>query len=595
MSFNPLESPARKRKFETYDFEWVPRTLKMRLCGRYGERGYKYYFTVDDFLNDVLTYSNRGKWFFAHAGGLADVQFIFEKLIKSQKFLVEASFSGSSAIIVKVKRYGHTWCFCDSYWLFRDSLANIGKKMGLEKSGPTLEVNMSEEETRKWYESVSLETLIPYNERDCEILYRAIYAFQELLLQEGGVLQKTIASCGMTLFRRAFLNRSIRTNEGTNNIAREAYHASRVEVLSHRCVNAKYFDINSSFPFSMCKPQPGDLIQSHRGLPDRLLQKNDRSYLVKANITVPDCHIPPIPYRQKSNNRLYFPCGEWTAWFIDIDFETLLEEGCKINAIYESKEFEVFTDLADYATTIYDKRKKETDGFMKILYKYLMNSVYGKLAERSEKKKMWINPNAETVIRLDEKYDGLENCYVRDGVFIEDIYLPLQHVHVPISARITAFSRKLLYDMLATSTESYYCDTDGFATTDDFPVGEDLGELKMEKEIIHGEFYSPKVYSLTVKKEEKEETIVHAKGFSLGKQDTPEKREEAIKRFKAIVEGKHIQVERMARIRENLRNRAEPTEKIIEKALSDNVIPKRFFYPDGESRPWQVEEIRSFS
>lgn len=592
MSLSPIDTPARRRRFETYDFEWG-RHLRMRLCGRYNERGYTYYYTVEDFLNDVLTHSNRGKWFFAHAGGLADVQFIFEKLVSNPKFVIEAAFSGSSAIIVKVKRDGQVWCFCDSYWLFRDSLARIGEALGLEKTGPTNEVNMSEEDTKEWYDTVPLEELIPYNKRDCEILYKAIYDFQELLLQEGGMLQKTVASCGMALFRRSFLSQSIRTNNGVNNLAREAYHASRVEVISHRCVNAKYYDVRSSFPFSMTKPQPGNLVQSHTGLPDRLLQKADRSYMVKANVTVPDSHIPPMSYRHHLNNRLFFPCGKWTSWFTDVDFELLIQEDCKINMVFESMEFDVFTDLAEYSLSIYDKRKKATSDFMKLLYKYLLNCVYGKLAERPEKKKMWINPPVEVLARL-----SLDD-YVRDGVFLEDVFLPLQHVHVPVSARITAFSRKILYEFLTESTESYYCDTDGFATTDEFPVGKELGELKLEKEIIHGEFYSPKVYSLTTDDNGKEKRIVHAKGFSLGKQDSEDKRRSAIKRFEAIVNGKEIQVERMMRVREVARKRGEsgyrPREVTVPKKLSDDVIPKRFFYPDGESRPWQVEEIKKFA
>jgi hypothetical protein len=456
--------------------------------------------------------------------------------------------------------------------------------MGLEKTGPSNEVNMTEEAVKEWYRSVPLEELIPYNEQDCKILYNAICMFQELLLQEGGMLQKTIASCGMMLFRRQFLKQDVRTNEGTNNIARQAYHASRVEVISNRCFNAKYFDINSSFPYSMLKPQPGSLIQSHSGLPDHLFQKTSRSYIVKANVTVPDCYIPPIPYRADSG-RLFFPCGKWTGWFTDVDFETLIDEGCKINMIFESKEFEVFYDLADYAQTIYNKRKATEDPFMKILYKYLLNSVYGKLAERPEKKRMWVNPSIDVLSRLNE-----EN-YLRDGVFLEDVILPLQHVHVPISARITAFSRKLLYDLLTDSTECYYCDTDGFATTDDFPTSNELGGLKMEKEIIEGEFYSPKIYKLQTP----EKTIVHAKGFSLGKQDTPEKRDLAIERFTDIVNGRSIQIERMSRIRENFKKNSAPKEVTVEKALSGSVIPKRFFYPDGESRPWQVNEIKAFT
>lgn len=92
MSLTILDSTPRIRSFEVYDFEWIPGTLKMRMCGRYNQKGYSYFMSVDDYLSNVLTFSNRGKWFFAHAGGLADVQFILEKLAPNPRFTIEASF-----------------------------------------------------------------------------------------------------------------------------------------------------------------------------------------------------------------------------------------------------------------------------------------------------------------------------------------------------------------------------------------------------------------------------------------------------------------------------------------------------------------------
>jgi hypothetical protein len=139
----------------------------------------------------------------------------------------------------------------------------------------------------------------------------------------------------------------------------------------------------------------------------------------------------------------------------------------------------------------------------------------------------------------------------------------------------------------------YYCDTDGFATDEVLPTSNELGGLKLEKKIIHGEFYAPKVYSLTVedeKHESGENTIVHAKGFSLGKDP-----KEAKRRFQEIIEGRQIEVERMSRLKECLRSGTGPKEKILKKALSGKIVPKRFFYPDGHSRPWHVEEINSFT
>lgn len=578
------------RKIEVYDFEWIPGSLKMRLCGRYGPQGYKYYLTVDDFLNDTLTFSNRGKWFFAHAGGLADVQFILERVAEQGGYVVEASFSGSSAIIVKIKKDKHVWTFCDSYWLFRDSLKSIGDAIGMPKTGPANEINMTSKEMKEWYATVPLETLIPYNKNDCQILYYALTQFQELLLKEGSILQKTIASCGMTLFRSKFLKQPIRTNATVNAIAREAYHASRVEVFCKRCDNANYYDVNSSFPFSMTKPMPGELQYTHIGIPDRIIGNPEICYLVKANVTVYETHIPPIPYR--NNGRIFFPMGTWTGWFTDVDFELLMSEGAKINKVYESLEFNTFMDLADYSQTIYKKRKDCNTKFEKILYKYLLNCVYGKMAERPEKQRMWINPPREMLEKL--SHEKLISAKA-GGIFLEDIILPLEHIHVPVSVRITALSRKLLYDLISTSFDRFYCDTDGFSTTDNFETSNELGGLKLEKRIIHGEFYAPKVYSLTVEDKDKEgrdieKTIVHAKGFSLGKDESIAK-----ERFQNLIEGKHIEVEHMARLRENLKKGLAPRETIIKKVFSNKVVPKRFFYPDGQSRPWSVDEIKKFS
>lgn len=515
------------------------------------------------------------------------MQFILHKLASDRRYVVDASFSGSSAIIVNVKRSHHTWTFCDSFWLFRNSLKEIGQAMGLEKSGPAAEESMSEEEVKDWYANVPLEELIEYNERDCRILYTAIKGFQELLLSEGGQLQKTIASCGMNLFRRKYLKSPIRTNNWVNEIAREAYHASRVEPIAYDCVDANYFDVNSSFPYSMTWPMPGEMIGQHDGLPDRLLSQKNRSYLVRARVKIPERHIPPIPYR--AGGRIFFPIGSWESWFTDVDFELMIREGCKVIRAYESIEFDTFDDMAEYSMNIYGKRKKSKTKFEKMLYKYLLNCLYGKMAERPEKQKMWINPPVEVYPRLrPEKMTVINDETV---ICMEDVILPLQHVHVPISARITALSRRLLYDFLTDTTEAYYCDTDGFATGDDFNTGEELGQLKLEKRIIHGEFYAPKIYSLTVEDEKQgTKTILHAKGFSLGKRE-----KEAKERFQAVIERREFDVTRMARIREIVKKGLIPTEKEITKVLSENVVAKRFFYPDGYSRAWHVEEIKKFT
>ena len=47
---------------------------------------------------------------------------------------IRASFSGSSAIIIHVAKGKNSWHFLDSYWLFRDALASIGKAIGIKRA-----------------------------------------------------------------------------------------------------------------------------------------------------------------------------------------------------------------------------------------------------------------------------------------------------------------------------------------------------------------------------------------------------------------------------------------------------------------------------
>src|SRR5687768_12723103 len=68
------------RDFLTYDLEWIPGTLQVRLVGVFDGSRYRCYSSLEAFIANELTHKNRGKWFYAHAGGLADFQFVLEQL-----------------------------------------------------------------------------------------------------------------------------------------------------------------------------------------------------------------------------------------------------------------------------------------------------------------------------------------------------------------------------------------------------------------------------------------------------------------------------------------------------------------------------------
>ncbi len=614
-----ITKPRVIRKFKTYDFEWVPGTLQIRLCGVYDGEEYRCYRTVEDFLNGELTHTNRGLWYYAHAGGLADIQFVLEQLLKrikrNSRWSIRGCFSSSSTIITRIGDGHSTFTFIDSYWLLRDKLKNIAKSLGMEKGAGTGypgglldpdDETISDEEhyrrrrlIREWYATCPFAELRDYNEQDCIILWEAIDRFESELLSLGGQLQMTVASCGMQLIRRKYLKRDIQTSERINHPAREAYFASRVEDLALDAINFNYYDINSSFPSSMTYPLPGEYVATVNTLPETGVL-----YIARVDIEVKDSYLPPTPFRHMG--RVFFPFGRWTAWLTSIDIEALIERGGTIHRVYEAIIFREFTDLREYVHDIYSLRAETKDPFKKIVYKYMLNAPYGKFAESPWKQGFVINPQHRT--RNMVEYEP--------GVFLEDKRIPVPHVHVPISAHIVARSRLLLLSLGEQCQDLYYWDTDGLATDTELETDPKiLGKLKLEKLGVEGHFYAPKNYSIRGSElkdgEWKEINMRKLKGFSGIRAGN----------YARILEGEAIEHERMRRVKELIREEGvfRPREDTILKRVrvlnpfdprfddadypipegfisvglgGGNSYPKRFQYPDGSTRPWHVDEIR---
>lgn len=693
---SPITTPPKWRKFSVIDLEWVPGEalplpvnttvevegmrgtfsiplpvakrqtgpLQLRLAAVYNEtveedesdepvgvENYESFSTVRELLDSILTRENRGRWFYAHAGGLSDMEFVLDEILQEIKqnlvddagtrytlrlptgeqkemgierheeygggdFRVRASFSGSSAIIVHVSKGKNAWHFCDSYWLLRDKLASIGKAIKIKK-GDTPEAvaflkraygkdkldDLTEDELKKFFTDAPIEVLTSYNRVDCMILWKAIRQFEEEIQSLGGQLQQTIASTGMSLFRRQYLKRTIYTSEIANKIAEESYFASRVESVSRNASDFLMYDINSSFPFAMTFPQPGALKDVLSKIPEEWLEMSDGAvdpddpreeniFIADVTIEVPDMVLPPVPYRM--DGRVFFPIGRWRSWLTSTDIRLALREGCTIHKVHEVYVFDPFLDLRGYATDIYAKRAAADTAFRKLILKYLLNSLYGKYAENPVKQEMLLNP---------DEVDREKMQLLQPGVWLREKAVPIAHRHVPISTHITAIARRTLYEYAKEcyrqGFQLYYCDTDSLATKAKLPVDEKkLGMLKLEKKLDWAEFIAPKIYrgeGFELKQESGQWVeaepikMAKAKGFSLGKHKS-----EAWDRFAKIAAGDRIGIQRQVRLRELYRSGlTAPIDILVIKALTFEMLSKRFHYPDGETRPWSIDELHS--
>lgn len=605
----PITAKQRKRRFITYDLEWIPGSMELRLVGVYDGNRYRSYTSVFEFLSCELTHSNSGTWFYAHFGGMADFQFLLKWILdtKDPDLRVEASFSGASAIIVHIHKGKKTWHFVDSFWLFRDKLANIGKWIGLEKTGPSdPTLDMSDKDKKRWFAEVPLPELRKYNERDCVILWKAIQSFEAVLWELGSELQMTIASCGMRLFRRSYLTKPIHTNDLLNDYARQSYFASRVEVIKTHVKDALYYDINSSFPAAMTHPAPGD----YRGALADIPSDENEIFLANCEVEVPENdYLPPLPWRAR--NRVFFPTGKWQAWITSVDLHLLLKRGGKISKVKEVHSFEPFFDLAEYVRDVYRRRMSADDPFNRQVYKYLLNCLYGKFAESVHKSTLLVNPAKSWFEENEEKILNGEIESYMPGCWIENRVVEIPHMHVPISTHITAIARKaignFMWDSLDKGAGVYYCDTDGFCTEATLPTGNELGEIKLEKKVENGRFVAPKIYHIKGQEMQKDGSwkqseYIRAKGFSRLTAD----------QFNRLCEGEAVTFERMGRIRERLQAvRASDGKMTFEVAegkytkrlrmgspkdgeewsASKHSIKKRVFDKTGNSRPWKRDEI----
>jgi hypothetical protein len=493
-----IATPTRAMRILTWDLEWNPADLTLRLAGLYDGKHYRGFLQLDQFLRFVLRPCYSGAFFFAHYGGRFDGVFLLFALRQmSDRLSVQYMTAGSSAVVIKVSDGRHTWHFCDSQFLFKESLRVMGKSIGLEKLDCPFDAPLSQ--------------LREYNERDCTILYLVLDRAAKSMSDLGSALSYTIASTGMQLFRRRYLSGDIPTSSILNRDLRAsgAYVASRVEPILPYSPRGSHWDINSSFPYSMLNPLPGRHIRTNFDLGEMCI--------AKVRVSVPhDTYLPPLPV--KVSGAVYFPTGTWDGWYTTIDIARLYQSGGRVERVYEAHHFEPFRDFAAFVTDIYRLRQAVIgkDEFLSLWFKKLMNSVYGKTSERPDKQRLVMlrdgqspacyhggehdSPDGPTCI----EYAGFPGMYrVRDSREPE-------HGHLPIAIWTTSNSRAILLDYGEQAKRLAYWDTDGFFGEYAGSSSKSLGALKHEYDYTEGLFVRPKLYS--VLKEDGSE-VVKAKGF----------------------------------------------------------------------------------
>jgi len=164
-------------------------------------------------------------------------------------------------------------------------------------------------------------------------------------------------------------------------IAWRSYYGGRFEILKRGFIGQAYlYDINSAYPFAFANIPD---ITKGKWIKTKKILDNSLLGFFKIEAKIPDCkYVPPFPF--KTNDKLIFPSGNFITYCTLAELRacnnpdyTILEscQYCDENPYYPYKQF---------VESIYDKRLrlKEEKNPLELPLKVILNSIYGKTAQR---------------------------------------------------------------------------------------------------------------------------------------------------------------------------------------------------------------------
>jgi hypothetical protein len=472
-------------RFATSDIEANDWT-KFLVMGFFDGENYKRFFSPQSFVQYLTSTKKYNGWrIYFHNGGKYDFLFLIDVLY-DEGFELRFINRGSSIISMEARKVNFKLVFADSYALFPMSLDRLQKEYNSAYQKIPVDFTKNHSAHEK--------NLNAHLENDCKGLY-------DILTQEYehmGVLKLTRASQALAIFERDYLHDEIYSvSKPMDDYFRQNYyHGGRVEVYKVYAENLNYYDVNSLFPFVMLEPMPC-------GEPKRVRVNRSGKigfYEIEIKTDLP-ISISPLIYANKTGNYYFRAKKGDRTYGTSNDIEILKTLGISFSVL-TGLEFEKAEGLfSEYVTRFFEEKKNAT-GAKRVIAKLMLNALYGKLGQRLLQDSIETYHGQEYKSIVNAEYD-LVMVAGRQKKKYNGIYL---------ASWITSLARGYHFKlMLNTGLSSMvYCDTDSLITTAKMTTGNNIGELKLEDEIVKGVFLSPKTYAY-VRKDKSQ--VIKVKGF----------------------------------------------------------------------------------
>lgn len=373
-------------------------------------------------------------------------------------------YTGGRVCIAQWRKGKHIILAIDAMNYFEGKLEQWGNLFGVPKG----KVN---------FRTASDRTLSKYCKQDVEILDRLMLAWFDFIdVHDMGAFAYTRAGQSMTVFRHRFMPCPIyiHANYRALGIERKAYHGGRTECFHiGKLTDGPYYklDVNNMYPYLMSTikvPVKLKSIAVHLSIPR--IRSLVKKYALCGEFVL-KTDDPAYPYKIKQD--MVYPVGRFVSHLTTPEIEYALEhkhlKAANRVCIYDKAV--LFANYVKYWYTLRLKYKREGNWVFAEMVKYLMNSLYGKFGQKSEKWEKVDNefsdPDGEYIIIDDDK-----KTYIRYVVIAGERWniqgkAESYHSFPAVAAHITAAARIYLWRLIciAGRKEVFYCDTDAILTT----------------------------------------------------------------------------------------------------------------------------------
>lgn len=274
-------------------------------------------FMWEEYFEYLISFNNTKKGknvntIFFHNLGSFDGYFIYKALLNhfNPDAIDTIIDDANKFITITLKTEEGVFTFKDSLRIFPMSLSGLCKTFGVEgKLGKYIKPFNNLD---LFNDSTLLKLFLDYAMQDSVALYNALANAQISIFKDFrlDIVSKNIVSTSSLAFnvlRSGFLKNDIPIlNNTQDSFIRKGYYGGATDYYKKYVRNAKYYDVNSLYPFAMLKDMPGKVIRYHNNMKDYKLSKFFGYAL--AEVSIPNTLIPLLPYKSKEGNTI-FPTG----------------------------------------------------------------------------------------------------------------------------------------------------------------------------------------------------------------------------------------------------------------------------------------------